>query len=91
MLVFYGKIQYITAILFVSLFALCFPSMVTRLNHENFEVLVYSENSPWIVGISSKVSIKELDKIYEETKDRINIGIIDEEEYISYLKLMVGH
>ncbi|XP_065070137.1 uncharacterized protein LOC135695103 [Rhopilema esculentum] len=88
MFVFYPKIQYFTAIFFISLFALCCSSMVTRLNQENFEVLVYSENSPWIVGISSKVSIKELDKIYEETKDRINIGIIDEEEYISYLKLL---
>eukprot|EP00794_Sanderia_malayensis_P008113 gene8113-8982_t len=59
---------------------------VVRLNRNNFEETVLHVNDPWIIGIRPRISEEEIDNVYEQVKDRINLGSIEEKEYINYLQ-----
>lgn len=71
-------------IVLLVLFHCCFCYKVTRLNSENFEEHVFLDNDPWIIGINRKASERVLERIYEQVKDRIRVGCIDQEDLTSY-------
>lgn len=85
--------NHLATLLAIFLFLLQQPqclSDVIRLNSNNFDEHVFQDTNPWIVGIREKISDDELEEVYNQVKDRINIGAIDEKEYVTLLRDLVS-
>ena len=74
---------------FLFSFSSCFTSKIIRLDSENFEDHVFLDNDPWIIGIESKVKLSALERTYEQVKDRIKVGLINEKDFTAYLHQQV--
>ena len=66
-----------------------YSSKITRLYSDNFEDNVFFDNDPWIIGIENKINFHGLERIYEQVKDRIKVGVIEPQELSSYLREQV--
>ncbi len=77
-------------LIFVSQCFQCFGE-VLRLNRNNFEENVFENDDPWIIGIRQKILEEDLENVYDDVKDRINLGSIDESELVAFLQDIVSY
>ena len=86
-------LAYLLKLFFLHLlpFFSCYSSTkISRLYAENFEDNVFLDNDPWIIGIDNRISFDAIERIYEQVKDRIKVGVIEQQEFSSYLQEQVS-
>ena len=63
---------------------------ITNLSKSNFETTVLEDQDPWVIGISTRVSLQHFDKLRLELRGFAKVGIINFKEYVDFLQELVS-